>query len=142
MNELPGTPADQLNALLRLLLPFARGSVAATGELDPLGAPMAVDGELETAQGDGESDEALRSIRSGFRERAGRGEVVAVGVASLVALDDDAWPHGVRIELEHLEGTELTLIHPYRRAEDATTWGEPFRMPGPGRGEDATFVHD
>ena len=134
MRSVPGEPADQMNALLRLLLPFARQSIVASGELDPLGASMATDGELETAQGVGDPAAALADIRAGFRERARRGELIAAGACSAVALDEGDWPGGVRIELEHRDAQGLTLVHPYRRSADGdTTWGEAFRLPWEGR---------
>lgn len=131
MSELPGEPVDHMNALLRLLLPFARSSIVTHGTLEPLGACMATDGELETAQADGNPSEAVDEIRGGFRGRADRGELVAAGICTAVALDEEGWPGGVSIQLEHRDSEPFTLVHPYRRTDDGTTtWGEAFRIPG------------
>ena len=55
----------------------------------------------------------------------------AAGICTAVALDEEGWPGGVSIQLEHRDSEPFTLVHPYRRAEDGTTtWGEAFRHPG------------
>src|SRR4249919_2578133 len=101
MYDLPGEPVDHMNALLRLLLPFARSSITTDGTLEPLGACMATDGELETAQADGAPSDAVEEIRAGFRGRADHGELVAAGICTAVVLDGDGWPGGVSVQLEH-----------------------------------------
>ena len=91
---------------------------------------MATDGELSTSQAEGDPAAAVEEIRAGFRERAQTGELLAAGTCTAVTLDDDAWPNGVSIQLEHRDGEPFTLIHPYRSEGDDVEWGEAFRVPG------------
>ena len=66
-----GDPRDHMNALLGVLLPFARDAIAERGTFFPIGATMAPDGELEAAGGDTDeadptADALLESIRAAF----------------------------------------------------------------------------
>jgi hypothetical protein len=129
--SLPGAPRDHMNALLGVLLPFARDAIAEHGTFFPIGASMAPDGELEAAGGDlgaagsdaagttqPTAEDLLGSIRDGFRSRAERGELIATGVATDVAIPEGAFPLGIRVELEHRDGEPITCVVPYRETDD------------------------
>ena len=45
----PGGPEDHMRALLGVLLPFARDTIAEHGGFYPFGVTMLPDGELQTA---------------------------------------------------------------------------------------------
>jgi hypothetical protein len=141
-----------MNALLGVLLPFARDAIAEHGTFFPIGASMAPDGELEAAGGDIEAAGAgaagtdaaatgeptaeglLGSIRDRFRSRAVRGELLATGVASDVAIPEGTFPLGIRIELEHRDGDPITCVVPYRETGDgAYEYGEVVAFPGDRR---------
>ena len=134
--SLPGEPRDHMNALLGVLLPFARDAIAEHGTFFPIGATMASDGELEAAGGDVASVEPnaealIGSIRSGFRSRAERGELLAAAVASDVTIPEGDYPLGIRVELEHRDGDPITCVVPYREVEDgAYEYGEVVAFTG------------
>lgn len=138
MPALPGDPSDHMNALLKVLLPFARDSVGDHGGFFPFGASLALDGELEAAaayEGNDEPtpDEVLVTIRESVRERAGRGELIASGVCSGVTIEEGEFPLGIRVELEHRDGEPITCVVPYRDDGGGYEWGAPFSFPGERR---------
>jgi hypothetical protein len=117
--SLTGGPRDHMNALLGILLPFARDAIAEHGTFFPIGATMSPDGELQAAGGDARgadptADALLDSIRGGFRSRADLGELIATGVATDVTIPQGEFPLGIRIELEHRDGDPITCVVPYR----------------------------
>jgi hypothetical protein len=116
-----------MDALMRLLLAYARTAVAADDGFAPFGASMAPDGELETSAS-GELD----GLREELRRRADRGELLAVGVCTDVVLDVPA-SRAIRVELEHREAAPLTCVLPYELGEERPTWGELTSMPGERR---------
>jgi hypothetical protein len=134
--SLPGEPRDHMNALLGVLLPFARDAIAEYGTFFPIGATMASDGELEAAGGDAagvrpNAEALLGSIRDGFRARAAQGELLATAVASDVAIPEGEYPLGIRVELEHRDGDPITCVVPYRAADDgAYEYGEAVAFTG------------
>lgn len=142
--SVPGEPRDHMNALLGVLLPFARDAIAAYGTFFPIGATMSPEGELQAAGGDAGSieptaDALLGSIRDGFRSRADRGELIATGVATDVTIPQGEFPLGIRVELEHRDGDPITCVVPYRATDEGVleygdivafegkrlTWDEP-----------------
>jgi hypothetical protein len=133
-----------MNALLGVLLPFARDAIADHGTFFPIGATMSPDGELQAAGGDAGGtdptvDALLDSIRHGFRSRADLGELIATGVATDVTIPQGEFPLGIRIELEHRDGDPITCVVPYRETDQGAfeygdivafegkrlTWDEP-----------------
>jgi hypothetical protein len=122
-----------MDALLRLLLPHGRQSIAAFGTVTPLGASMGSDGEVTTvegAAGDGTPGDIIRSIYATLRQGADAGALLASGVVSHVTLAEGAWAQGLRVELEHRDADPIMFVLPYGRSDDGATWGDPFTMPG------------
>ena len=118
-----------MDALMRLLLAYARAAVATDDGFAPFGASMAPDGELETS-----SAEELDVLREELRGRADRGELLAVGVCTDVVVDVPA-SRAIRVELEHRDAEPLTCVLPFRRARNAPRGGSSRRCPasaGPG----------
>jgi hypothetical protein len=131
----PGAPDDHMRALLAVLLPFARESIAEHGDFFPFGAAMLPDGELQTAptwEGDDAptAEDVLDVVRTGLRARADRGELLATGVVAGVSIDAGAFPLGIRIELEHRDGDAVTWVIPYRSDDERYDEGEPFTVDG------------
>ena len=139
-----GEPRDHMNALLGVLLPFARDAIAEHGTFFPIGATMSPDGELQAAGGDAggtepTADALLDSIRDGFRSRADQGKLIATGVATDVTIPQGEFPLGIRIELEHRDEDPITCVVPYREMDGGAfeygdivafegqrlTWDEP-----------------
>jgi hypothetical protein len=128
-----------MNALMRVLLPFARDSIQRYGGFYPFGASMAPDGELDTATGPGnrdgeaEPEDVLTSIRASLKRRADDGELVAVGVCSEVTIDDGDFPLGIRVEMEHRDDEPVTCVVPYRQAGESFEYGDVFAYVGERR---------
>ena len=116
-----------MDALMRLLLAYARAAVATDDGFAPFGASMAPDGELETSSG-----EELDVLREELRGRADRGELLAVGVCTDVVVDVPA-SRAIRVELEHRDAEPLTCVLPFRLGEERPAWGELTSMPGERR---------
>jgi hypothetical protein len=128
-----------MNALMRVLLPFARASIQQYGGFSPFGASMAPDGELDTATGPGhqngeiEPEAVLDAIRAALKRRADGGELVATGVCSEVTIEDGDFPLGIRVEMEHRDDEPVTCVVPYRRSADGFEYGNVFAYVGERR---------
>jgi len=138
----PGAPRDHMNALLALLVPFARDTIGEHGEFFPFGATMLPDGELQTAatwEGTETpaADAVLDTLRSGLRSRADRGELLAIGVVAGVTLEEGEYPLGIRVELEHRDGDPITCVVPYRETDEGYEYGAVFAFDGQRRTWDA-----
>jgi hypothetical protein len=134
----PGDPRDHMNALLGLLLPFARDTIGEHGEVYPFGAAMLPDGELQAAATwEGEerptAEQVLTTLRDGLRERASKGELLATGVVTAVTIEDGEYPLGIRVELEHRDVEPITCVVPYRETGDAYEYGEVVAFAGERR---------
>ena len=130
-----GEPDDHMRALLGVLLPFARDAIAEHGDVFPFGATMLPDGEMQAAatwQGEGTpaSEDVLLAIRTGLRDRAARGELLATGVAAGVTIGGGTHDLGIRVELEHRDAEPVTWIVPYRSDEERYEEGTPFTVEG------------
>jgi hypothetical protein len=128
-----------MNALMRVLLPFARDSIQRYGGFYPFGASMAPDGELDTATGPGtrdgeaEPEDVLESIRASLKRRADDGDLVAVGICSEVTIDDGEFPLGIRVEMEHRDDEPVTCVVPYRQSGESFEYGDVFAYVGERR---------
>jgi hypothetical protein len=126
------SPQAQQDAdtLLSTVLELAGQRLLADGGFYPFGAAVAVDGELVLLAGDPDlgdqppSDEVLRSLQAGTEAR--RDDYRSVALAADV-IDATTGPEraGVRVEIEHREGTALVLLVPYTRGpEGQLVYGE------------------
>ena len=131
----PGGPDDHMRALLAVLLPFARDAIAEHGDFYPFGVTMLPDGELQTAatwQGDDQpaAADVIEVVRADLRARAERGELLATAVVAGVAVEGAAFPHAIRVELEHRDGDAVTWIVPYRSDDEGYEEDEAFAVAG------------
>jgi hypothetical protein len=128
-----------MNALMRVILPFARDSIQRFGGFYPFGASMALDGELETETGPGnhtgeaEPETVLDSIRATRTVRADSGDLIATGLCSEVTIDDGDFPLGIRVEMEHRDDEPVTCVVPYRQTEEGFEYGDVFAYVGEHR---------
>lgn len=111
------TAQQDLDGLLNLTLPFAQQQVDKHGELFPFGAVVAVDGTSRLSATDpaetGErpaSADVLALLVKGTRET--RNELRAVTLCSDVRTGDG---DAIRVELEHVEGTAMAVLLPYKK---------------------------
>jgi hypothetical protein len=126
-----------MDALLRLLVPHGRGSIAAFGTVTPLGASMGSDGEVRTVatpEGDAAPPSVvLESVYAELRSAADAGDLLATGVLSDVTFADADWPDGLRVELEHRDAEPITFVLPYRASEAGTVWSDAVTIPATRR---------
>lgn len=121
---------DDADNLLSTVLEFAGQRLVADGGFYPFGAAFTTDGDLVLLAGDpdlGEhpdSDEVQRSLVVGTETH--RDEYRSVALAADVtapATGQDG--SGVRVEIEHHEGTALVVLVPYTRGtEGELAYGE------------------
>jgi hypothetical protein len=124
-----------MDALLRLLVPHGRRSIATFGTVTPLGASMRPDGEVATVAGadDVSPGVVLESVYAELRSAADAGELLACAVVSDVTFEGVEWPDGLRIELEHRDADPITFVLRYRTSDDGPVWSDPVTMPGTRR---------
>jgi hypothetical protein len=132
MSDVPGAPAEHMDALLKFLVPFAQRQVDLYGGFAPFGASMAPDGELEVlTPGDGSTvEQQLREVREHARARADDGVLLAIGVCSEVDLPPGEFEEGIRVELEHRDAEPITCVLPFRSTDEELTFGEIVAVPG------------
>jgi hypothetical protein len=138
MPSLPGEPRDHMDALLRVLIPFAQRSLAEHGTFFPFGASMAPDGEVEALVGETSEEvppaaEVLDLLYLGLRARADAGQLLAAAIATDVTIPEGEWPEGIRVELEHRDADPVTCVLPYREREDGFDYGTLVAFTGQRR---------
>ena len=107
---------DDLDALLRVMLPFAQQMLVESGEFFPFGAAMSSSGDSKWFAADlglGErppSAAVLASLVDGLRQTRSDYRGAALGL-DVRLTDSDA----VRIELEHQEGVAIAVLLPYKK---------------------------
>ncbi len=106
-----------LESLLGPAIGFAQEQLAQHGEFHPYAAAALADGDVTfvAAFPDGEDDPAAVDVIAACRAAlsAGRERYRATAVVADVRLAGDG--DAVQLELEHVEGTALTLLLPYTR---------------------------
>jgi hypothetical protein len=117
---------DDADSLLSTTLEVAGQRLVADGGFYPFGAAYTEAGELVLLDGDPDlgdqptTDAVLESLYVGTADR--RRDYRSVAIAADVAVDERV---GVRVEIEHREGTALVLFVPYERGGAAgLTYGE------------------
>lgn len=127
-----------MEALLRLLVPFAESQLREHGAFAPFGASMAPDGEVKMIAGDAapspdgtiDATKLIGAMRDGLRPQVLRDELLATAICSDVGLDHDGYTDGIRVEMEHRDADPLTCVVPYRRAAGSVEFAEMIGMPG------------
>jgi hypothetical protein len=135
---------EDLDAILDVLLRFAREQIQKRGELGPIGAVMADSGEVQLLAVDTGAEQRLSTehidfLRATMRRRAAAGEIRAAGIGFEATV---AGPNGLRtdaiaVTLEHRAGDCVDVTMPYeRRSIGRATFGDLIA----GRGERSIFV--
>jgi len=133
----PGTffPMDDLKEeieqLLKFLLPSAEEKLNRDGEFYPYAAMVAADGELKAVSAAaGEQPDAadlLLALHQELREQAAEGSIRASGIAADVVLtdpDSGETKEAVQVELDHAEAEAVDIYVPYESAPDGVRFGE------------------
>lgn len=126
------SPQAQQDAdtLLSTVLEVAGQRLATDGGFYPFGAAYTTAGDLVLLEGDPDlgdqpsTDDVLHSLHVGTEQRRDeyRSVALAADVTDAVTGEDRT---GVRVEIEHREGTSLVLLVPYTRApQGALAYGE------------------
>jgi hypothetical protein len=126
------SPLAQQDAdtLLSTVLEVAGQRLVTDGGFYPFGAAYTTDGELVLLDGDPDlgdqpsTDDVLRSLHVGTEQRRDDYRSIALA-ADVVDAAVGEERSGVRVEIEHSEGTALVLLVPYTRGlEGQLTYGE------------------
>jgi hypothetical protein len=124
-------PRDEIEQLLRYLLPFAEESLNKDGEFRPYAAMVAADGSLKSvASEEGEEPdegELLLALHTELREHATGGAIRASGIAADVTLtdpDSGEETDAVQLELDHVDTDAVDVYVPYTSGDDGIKFGE------------------
>ena len=135
---------EDLDAILDVLLRFAREQIQKRGELGPIGAVMANSGEVQLMAVDTGAEQRLSTehvdfLRATMRRRAAAGEIRAAGIGfeATVAGPDGLRTDAIAVTLEHRAGECVDVTMPYERQSlRSATFGDLIA----GRGERSIFV--
>jgi hypothetical protein len=122
---------QEIEKLLKYLMPFAEEKLNQDGEFYPYAAVVAEDGELKSVSaGEGEEPDVgdlLLALHEELRQRAAEGSIRASGIAADVTLtdpDSGETRDAVQVELDHAESDAVDIYVPYESAADGVKFGE------------------
>jgi hypothetical protein len=124
-------PREEIEQLLRYLLPFAEESLNRDGEFRPYAAMVAADGSLKSVESH-EGDEPdvgdlLVALHTELREQAAGGAIRASGIAADVTLtdpDSGEETDAVQLELDHVDTDAVDVYVPYTSGDEGVKFGE------------------
>jgi hypothetical protein len=124
-------PREEIEQLLRYLLPFAEESLNRDGEFRPYAAMVAADGSLKSVESheDDEPDvgDLLVVLHAELREQAAGGAIRASGIAADVTLtdpDSGEETDAVQLELDHVDTDAVDVYVPYTSGDEGVKFGE------------------
>ena len=124
-------PREEIEQLLRYLLPFAEESLNRDGEFRPYAAMVAADGSLKSVESEEGQDpdvgELLVALHTELREQAAGGAIRASGIAADVTLtdpDSGEETDAVQLELDHVDTDAVDVYVPYTSGMDGIKFGE------------------
>jgi hypothetical protein len=124
-------PREEIEQLLRYLLPFAEESLNRDGEFRPYAAMVAADGSLKSVESQEGEDpavgELLGALHAELREQAAGGAIRASGIAADVTLtdpDSGEETDAVQLELDHVDTDAVDVYVPYTSGNDGIKFGE------------------
>jgi len=124
-------PREEIEQLLRYLLPFAEESLNRDGEFRPYAAMVAADGSLKSVESEEGQDpdvgELLVALHTELREQAAGGAIRASGIAADVTLtdpDSGEETDAVQLELDHVDTDAVDVYVPYTTGDEGIKFGE------------------
>jgi hypothetical protein len=124
-------PRQEIEQLLRYLLPVAEEQLNREGEFVPYAATLDTAGEVNAVQAaDGEEpdvSELLLALHTELRQQAAEGAIRASGIAADVTLtdpDSGEVTDAVQLELDHAEADAIDVYVPYTSGTDGIEFGE------------------
>jgi hypothetical protein len=124
-------PREEIEQLLRYLLPFAEERLNQEGEFRPYAAMVAADGSLKSVESEENQDpdvgELLLALHAELREQAAEGAIRASGIAADVTLtdpDSGEETDAVQLELDHVETDAVDVYVPYTTGNEGIKFGE------------------
>jgi hypothetical protein len=122
---------EEIEQLLKYLLPFAEEKLNRDGEFYPYAAIVAANGELKlVAAAAGQEPDAgdlLLALHQELREQAAEGSIRASGIAADVTLtdpDSGETTDAVQVELDHADAEPVDVYVPYESAPDGIKFGD------------------
>jgi hypothetical protein len=124
-------PKEEIEQLLRYLLPVAEEQLNREGEFRPYAATLDAEGEVNSvAAGEGENPDVgdlLLALHTELRDQATGGAIRASGIAADVTLtdpDSGDVTDAVQLELDHVETEAVDVYVPYTSDDDGVKFGE------------------
>jgi hypothetical protein len=124
-------PRQEIEQLLRYLLPVAEEQLNREGEFVPYAATLGADGEVNAVNAaNGEEpdvSELLLALHTELREQAAEGAIRASGIAADVTLtdpDSGEVTDAVQLELDHAEADAIDVYVPYTNGAEGVEFGE------------------
>jgi hypothetical protein len=123
-------PREEIERLLRYLLPVAEQQLNKDGEFLPYAAMLDAEGEVQAVSASAapaDVGELLLALHTKLREQAAEGAIRASGIAADVTLtdpDSGDVTDAVQLELDHAETEAVDVYVPYTNGETGVRFGE------------------
>ena len=124
-------PREEIEQLLRYLLPVAEEQLNREGEFRPyaemLDAEVEMNAVLVADDEQPDVGDLLLALHAELRERAAQGDIRASGIAADVTLthpDSGDVTDAVQLELDHAETEAVDVYVPYTSGDEGVEFGE------------------
>jgi len=124
-------PREEIEHLLRYLLPVAEEQLNREGEFRPYAATLDSEGGVNSVAAatveDPDVGELLLALHSELREQAAGGTIRASGIAADVTLtdpDSGEETDAVQLELDHVDTEAVDVYVPYTTGDEGIKFGE------------------
>jgi len=144
---LVATPLDQkmqkqqLEGLLKVVVPFAETMLKKHGEFYPYGGTMGVDEKITCVGGytgneHPKSDEVIKLLKDSYRSEGAAGKIMACALVydvRVIPPGQTEKTDAIQVNLDHRDGMSVTMFYPYRIGSDKqVTFSPPFAQKGVG----------
>lgn len=130
---------QQLETLLKAVLPFGETMLTNHGEFFPYGGTMSIDEKITSVAGytgdeHPKSVEVIKLLKDGYRRDGAAGKILACALVYDVRITPPGQTEktdAIQVDLDHRDGMSVTMFYPYRIGPDKqVAFSPPFAQKG------------